>query len=94
MTTNESHETKKATETIGEMLKTFGTTVSEILNDPEVKEKAKAFAESVIDAGAKVAQSRVKAEEARARFRNVGKAAQTLGNSLEKHFKVTVEVKQ
>jgi [ribosomal protein S5]-alanine N-acetyltransferase len=92
MKSKSSSETKTASETFKEMLQTFGDNVGEILDDPEVKEKAKAFAESVVDAAAKVGQSKVKTEEVRARFRNVGKAAQTLGNSLDKHFKSTKEV--
>jgi hypothetical protein len=85
---SEKNSDKKTTaETLGEMLRTFGNTISEILDDPEVKEKGIEFAESVVDAATKVAQSKVKSEEVRARFRNVGKAAQTLGSSLDKHFK-------
>jgi [ribosomal protein S5]-alanine N-acetyltransferase len=80
------NETKTTSETFKELLRTFGDSVSEIMDDPAVKEKAKAFAESVVDAAAKVGQSRVKNEEIRAKYRNVGKAAQTLGNSLDKHF--------
>ncbi len=91
MKTAEKHETKNAAETLGEMLRAFGVSVGEILDNPEVKEKAKEFAESVVDAAAKAGQSNVKTEEMRARFRNIGKAAQTLGNSLDKHFKSTEE---
>jgi [ribosomal protein S5]-alanine N-acetyltransferase len=82
-------EKKKSAETIGEMLRTFGNTISEILDDPKVKAKAKDFAASVVDAAAKVTESKIKAEEVRSKFRNVGKAAQTLGTSLDKHFKTT-----
>ncbi len=80
------NETKTTSETFKELLQTFGDSISEIMDDPEVKEKAKAFAESVVDAAAKVGQSKVKNEEMRAKYRNVGKAAQTLGNSLDKNF--------
>ena len=79
-------EAKKAAEKLGELLKTFGSTVSEILGDPEVKKKAKEFAETVVDSAAKVAQSKIEDKEIRNRFRNVGKAAQTLGKDLETHF--------
>ncbi len=81
------NETQKAAETLGDMIKAFGASVGEILDDPEVKQKAKEFAKTVVDAATNVAQSKVKTEEVRAKFRNVGKAAQTLGNSLEKNFK-------
>ena len=86
MPAQKNRETKTAAETLGEMLRTFGYTVGEILDDPKVKENAKAFAASVVDAAAKVAESKIKAEELRNKFRNVGKAAQTLGNSVETHF--------
>ena len=82
----QKHERKRAAEKLGKLLKTFGATVSEILDDPEVKKKAKEFAESVVDSAAKVAQSKIEDKDIRARFRNVGKAAQTLGNDLEEHF--------
>jgi [ribosomal protein S5]-alanine N-acetyltransferase len=85
------HETKKEAETLSEMLKTFGNTLGEILDDPKVKETAKKFAASLVDAAAKVAESKVKAEDIRGKFRNVGKAAQTFGTSLDKHFKSAEE---
>ena len=78
-------------ETLGEMLRTFGNTVGEILNDPKVKATAKEFAASVVDAVAKMTETKIKTEEARSKFRNVGKAAQTLGKSLDKHFKTAEE---
>lgn len=91
MPTKEKQETKDAAETIGTMLKTFGASISEILDNPEVKVKATEFAESVVDAVVKTTQKKVKDEEVRARFRDVGKAAKTLGTSLEKHFKTNAE---
>jgi hypothetical protein len=84
-------EKKKPAETIGELLKTFGNTVSEILDDPKVKATAKEFAASVVDAAAKYTESKIKTEEAKAKIRNVGKAAQTLGKSLDKHFSAESE---
>ena len=86
MTPAKKPEDNKTLEKLGELLKTFGNTVGEILDDPEVKKKAKEFAESVVDSAAKVAQSKIEDKEIRARFRNVGKAAQTLGKDLENHF--------
>lgn len=87
MKSEEKNETKKAAETLGEMIKAFGATVAEVLEDPEVKEKAKELAKTVVDAATNVAQSKVKNAEVRAKLRNVGKAAQTLGSTLEKNFK-------
>ena len=87
MPAKKSRETKETAEKIGEMLSVFGVTVGEILDNPEVKKKAKEFAASVVDAAVRVTQSKVKDEEVRARFRNVGEAAKTLGDTLEKRFK-------
>lgn len=87
MPAKKNQETKETVERMGEMLSAFGTTIGEILDNPEVKEKAKEFAASVVDAAVKVTQSKVKDEEVRAKFRDVGKAAKTLGDTLEKRFK-------
>ena len=86
MSSEKDRESKTAAEALGEMLRTFGNTIGEVLDDPKVKASAKEFAASVVDAAAKIAESKVKAEEVRRKFRNVGKAAQTLGNSVETHF--------
>ncbi len=87
MPSEKKHETKTVAETVAETLKTFGASIGEILDDPDVKEKGKEFAASIVDAAAKVAASKVESEKARSKFENVGKAAQSLGDSLEKHFK-------
>jgi hypothetical protein len=86
MATEQDREPKKAAEVLGEMLRKFGTTVGEILDDPKVKESAKQFAAVVADAAARVAEQKIKEEELRKKFRSVGKAAQTLGSSVETHF--------
>ena len=91
MPAKEKKETKETAETFGEMLKAFGASVSEVLDTPEVKIKATEFAESIVDAVVKASQSKVKDEEVRARFRDVGKAAKTLGTTLEKRFKSKTE---
>jgi hypothetical protein len=78
---------KEAAEAVGKMVRAFGSTVSEIFDDPEVKKSAIEFAKSVADAAAKVAQSKVEDKEVRARVKNVGVAAQTLGKDLEERFK-------
>lgn len=76
-----------AVEKFGKLIKAFGDTVGEVLDNPELREKAKEFAKTAVDAAAKVADSKIKDADVRARFRTVGKAAQTLGKSLEDHFK-------
>jgi hypothetical protein len=91
MPAKQKQNTKETAEKIGELLKAFGASVSEILETPEVKIKATEFAESVVDAVVKTSQRKVKDEEVRARFRDVGKAAKTLGATLEKHFKADAD---
>ncbi len=76
-----------AAERFGKLIKTFGETVGEVFDDPELREKAKEFAKTAVDAAAKFADSKIKDADVKARFRTVGKAAQTLGKSLEDHFK-------
>jgi ribosomal-protein-alanine N-acetyltransferase len=80
------YDRKKAAEKLGKVMKTFGDTVSEIFEDPELREKAKEFSLSVVDAAAKVVNSRIKDDEVRAKFKDVGKAAQDLGRSITGHF--------
>ncbi len=77
---------KGATEVLGTLLKQFGTTVSEILEDPEVNEKAREFAKVAVEAAARVAEKKVKDEDLRNKLKNVGKAAKVLGKNLEEHF--------
>ncbi|MBI4289065.1 MAG: hypothetical protein HY671_11645 [Chloroflexi bacterium] len=77
---------KVATERFGEILRTFGDTMGEILEDPEVKKKAKELAQTAVDAAAKVVESKIKDAEVRKRFSSVGKAVKTLGKSLEDNF--------
>ena len=86
-----NHEDKTAAQDFGEMMKKFGANLGEIFDDPKVREKAREFAESVIDAAAKVAQNKVKDEEVRAKFRDVGKVVESLGNSLDKNFSAEKE---
>jgi hypothetical protein len=91
MPDKQKQDSKQTAEKIGELLKVFGASVSEILETPEVKIKATEFAESVVDAVVKTSQRKVKDEEVRARFRDVGKAAKTLGATIEKHFKADAD---
>ncbi|HJX36260.1 MAG TPA: hypothetical protein VJ280_04820 [Dehalococcoidales bacterium] len=91
MPDKQKQDSKQTAEKIGELLKAFGASVSEILETPEVKIKATEFAESVVDAVVKTSQRKVKDEEVRARFRDVGKAAKTLGATIEKHFKADAD---
>lgn len=77
----------KLSEKFGDLFRTFTNSVGEIFDDPEFKQKAREFAESAVDATAKIIDKKIKEEEVRSKIRNVGKAAQSLGKSLEDNFK-------
>ncbi len=81
------YDRKMAAVKLGKVMKTFGEAVSEILEDPELREKAKEFSQSLVDAAAKVVESRIKDDEVRAKFQDVGKAAQNLGKTITENFK-------
>jgi ribosomal-protein-alanine N-acetyltransferase len=78
--------TTKDAERLARMIRSFGDAISEIFEDPVVRQKAKAFSQSVIDSAAKVLDSKVKREEAKKKFREAGRAAQSLGKTLVEHF--------
>ncbi len=77
---------KGAAESFGEMFEAFGKAMSEIFNDPELKEKAREFCKSAARS-AEIFGSRFKDEDVRAKFRDIGKAAQDFGESVADHFK-------
>ena len=60
--------------------------MSEIFNDPELKQKAKEFAESTAES-AKAFGNRFKDEDVKDKFRDVGKAAEDFGKSIADQFK-------
>lgn len=77
---------KTPAENFAEMFRAFGQAISEVFNDPELKEKAKEFAESAAES-AKTLGSRLKDEDVRTKFRDVGKAAEEFGKSVADYFK-------
>ena len=77
---------KTSAENFAEMFKTFGQAMSEIFNDPELKQKAKEFAESAAES-AMIFGSRFKDEDVKDNFRDVGKAAENFGKSIADCFK-------
>lgn len=86
MRQEEKSDKKMTVENFGEMFKAFGDAISEIFDDPKLKEKAKEFAESATES-AKIFGSRFKDEEVKDKFRDVGKAAQDFGKSVVDCFK-------
>ena len=87
MATTKQQTKNNLTEKFQDLFQTFTSSVGEIFDDPEFKKKAREFAESAVDATTKIIQKKIQEEEVRSRIRNVGKAAQTLGKSLEENFK-------
>jgi hypothetical protein len=81
-----SQEEKTTAENFGRLVKAFGNAVGEIFDDPKLKEKAKEFADSAVES-AKAFGGRIKDEEVREKFRDVGKAAQDFGKSVTDCFK-------
>lgn len=77
---------RKAAESFGEMLAAFGSAVSEIFNDPSLKEKAKEFGRSVSNSAGAVTD-RFKDEEVKVKFKEVGDAAQSFGKNVSNIFK-------
>jgi len=88
MTDDENKKGKSATESFGEIFKTFGDAISEIFNDPELKKKAREFTDSAAES-AKTFGSRLKDEDVKTKFRDVGKAAQDFGKAISDNFKDT-----
>jgi hypothetical protein len=86
MPQGEKSDKKQAADNFAEMFRSFGQAISEIFNDPELKEKAREFTESASDS-AKILANRFKDEDVKNKFRDVGKAAEDFGKSISECFK-------
>jgi hypothetical protein len=85
--TEENQEYKKEIiESFTALFTTFGKAVGDIFNDPELKKKAKEFAESA-SASANSLVDRLKEDDVKEKFRDVGKAAEQFGKSVADCFK-------
>ncbi|MDY7018667.1 MAG: hypothetical protein SU899_01125 [Chloroflexota bacterium] len=67
------------------MFEAFGSAISEILKDPELKQKAGEFGKSAVKS-AESLTNRFKDEDVKDKFRDVGKAAQAFGKSVADYF--------
>ncbi|MFC2022969.1 N-acetyltransferase, partial [Chloroflexota bacterium] len=72
---------KTAADSFGDMIRAFGEAVGEVFDDPALKEKVREFADSASQS-ARTFGNRFKDEEVRAKFQDLGKAAQSYGRSL------------
>ncbi len=77
---------EEAAESLGKAFKVFADTMGDVMEDPEVRTAASQLADKVMDAAAKIVQSKVEDKQVRARIRTVGEAAETLGKSIEQNF--------
>ena len=73
-----SQEKKSTDESFGEMLTAFGSAISEIFNDPELKEKAKEFGDAAAES-AKSLGKRFKDPEVKDKLKEAGKTAEEFG---------------
>ncbi len=78
---NNDENQAKLTDSFCRIFTSFGQALSEILNDPELKAKAKEFGASAA-ASANTFASRFKDDEVKEKFEEVGKAAQEFGNGI------------
>ena len=76
---------KPTADSFAEMFKAFGQAIGEVFDDPELKKKAKEFADSAADS-AKILANRIKDEDVKAKFRDVGKAAEEFGKNIAEYF--------
>ena len=86
MPEEEKSDKGQVAENFVEMFNAFGQAISEIFNDPELKEKAKAFTESA-STSAKTFADRFRDEDVKDKFRDAGKAAEKFGKSVAASFK-------
>jgi ribosomal-protein-alanine N-acetyltransferase len=75
MTQKGKSDKKTAADNFAEMFRAFGQAIGEVFDDPDLKKKAKEFADSATDS-AKTLADRFKDEDVRAKFRDVGRAAE------------------
>ncbi len=64
----------------------FGSALSEIFDDPELKEQARTFGKSAARSASTFA-NRFRDEDVKNSFRDVGKAAEEFGHSVADYFK-------
>ena len=77
---------RSAGESLGQMLTAFGQAIGEIFNDPELKEKAKEFADAATESAARLGR-RFEDDDVKEKFRQAGAAAEDFGRTLSDRFK-------
>ncbi len=77
---------KNPSESFADMMREFGNALSEIFNDPVLKEKARDFGDSAT-ASAKAFAGRFKDEEVKGKFKDLGNTAKNFGESIADYFR-------
>jgi hypothetical protein len=72
---------KGAADNLNDMFEALGNAMSQILNDPKLKEKAADLGKAAKES-AEAMGERFKDEEVQAKFKEVGKAAQAFGKNM------------
>jgi len=86
MVEDRSRDKKDTVDSFSDMFSAFGEAMSELFDDPELKRNARQFADGAISS-AKTFARRFGDEDVRARFRNLGKAAEEFGKSVADEFR-------
>ncbi len=85
MSEEQKSESKRATDTFAGMLRAFGQALEEVFDDPQLKQSAREFADSAVDS-ARTLAGRFGDDDVKAKFREVGRAAEEFGRSVEAYF--------
>lgn len=86
MPQKEDSSKKGAVKNLGEMFEAFGDAVSRIFDDPDLKDKAREFGRSAVEA-METFNNRFRDDDVKEKFRDAGRAAQDFGKSVEDYFK-------
>lgn len=81
MSKEEQTDRRPAADSFAEMFRAFGEAVGELFDDPELHRSAREFADSAVHS-AKTLARRFSDEDVKARFRDVGKAAEEFGRDV------------
>ncbi len=77
---------RSAGESLGQMLTAFGQAIGEIFNDPDLKAKAKEFADAATESAATLGR-RFEDDDVKKKFRQAGAAAEDFGRAVSDRFK-------
>lgn len=86
MLQEDNTDKKTFTENFADIFRAFGQTISEIFDDPELKKKAKEFADAAAES-ANIFRSRFKDADVKDKLRDARKAAEDFGKNVADYFK-------